>query len=318
LRILVTGGFGFLGGRIVQYFLGAGHEVLLGTSRDVKSHNSSIGGAQVVQTLWNNPAALEKVCASVDVIIHASGMNAKDCIDDPASALTVNAVATANILQSAIKQKVCRFLYISTIHVYTDILEGAVSEDDCPTNLHPYATSHRAAEDAVLWAQKAGHIDGVVVRFSNGFGFPAHRDVNCWMLLINDLCRQAVEKRELVLASNGMQVRNFIPISEICSAIDFLVCQMPFEKKIGLAGAINVGGKESFTVLEMAKLVQSRCSAILGFTPDLLVGRIGGECRTQLDFQLNRLNSLGYSHLHSSVEEIDRLLAYCDNSFSRD
>lgn len=317
MKILVLGGFGFLGGRLAQYFLDEGHDVTIGTSRDIKSRDFLLDGANVVHTPWNNSAKLDKACRDIDLIIHASGMNAKDCADDPVAALSINAVATANILQSAINNNVKRFLYISTIHVYTDKLYGDISEMDCPTNVHPYAASHRAAEDVVLWAQKNKSIDGVVVRVSNGFGVPTHRNVNCWMLLINDLCRQAVENKKLVLASDGIQVRNFIPISEICSVIDFIVCQLPFEDKVGEVGLINIGGKESFSVLEMAKLIQLRCENVLGYSPYLTVGEeCSGEI-SDLDFQLNRLKELGYTHYHELTEEIDRLLIYCSDCFSK-
>ena len=316
LKILVTGGLGFLGGRIAQHLLNEGHNVLVGTRNDIKLGDRFLDGARVVQTSWNDSAKLEEICAGVDLIIHASGMNAKDCLADAARALDVNAVATANLLQSAIKQNVRRYLYISSIHVYADNLQGEISEADCPANLHPYAASHRAAENTVFWAQKNGLIDGIVVRFSNGFGVPTRRDANCWMLLINDLCRQAVEHKQLVLASNGMQSRNFIPISEMCSAIDFLACKLPPEHRVGQAGPINVGGQTSFSVLEMAKLIQSRCGSILGYEPELLVREQGGCAQNpQLDYKLNRLKALGYSHSHNPIEEIDSLLIYCHNNF---
>ena len=47
--------------------------------------------------------------------------------------------------------------------------------------------------------------------------------------------------------------------------IDFIVCQLPFEDKVGEVGLINIGGKESFSVLEMAKLIQLRCENVLGY-----------------------------------------------------
>ena len=316
MKILVLGGFGFLGGRIAQHFLKGGHNVFQGTSRDLKSRNFFLDGAHVLQTHWNDRKKLNDICKDIDLIIHASGMNAKDCANDPVGALNVNAVATANILQSAIKMNVKRFLYISTIHVYTDILRGVISELDYPTNLHPYAASQRAGEDVVLWAQKNKLIDGIVVRISNGFGVPISKEVNCWMLLINDLCRQAVEHRQLVLNSNGLQIRNFISISEICSAIDFLVCKLSFDNRVGKEGPINIGGEISISVLEMAKIIQSRCGAILGYIPNLLVqGKNNNEEISHLDFQIKKLKDLGYSHKHTLLEELDKLLIYCSNNF---
>jgi len=316
LKILVLGGFGFLGGRITQYFINAGHDVFQGTSSEIKLVNSNGDGAKVVQIYWNDLEKLDFICRDIDIIIHASGMNARDCVDDPIGALHVNAVSTANILQSAIKMHVKRFIYISTVHVYKEILKGNISELDCVTNPHPYATSNRAGEDTVLWAQKNKLVDAIVVRVSNGFGVPKSKDANCWMLLINDLCRQAVQNKQLVLNSNGLEIRNFIPISEICSAIDFLVCQLPFDLNVGNEGPINIGAKTSLSVLEMAKLIQSRCGSILGYTPDLSVKIKNGSNKiSYLDFKTNRLKALGYSHKHSLVDELDKLLMYCSVNF---
>lgn len=316
LKILVTGGFGFLGGRIAHHLLHEGHDVLFGTRREIKPEDYPNGSAQVVQTCWNDADKLEDICSDVDAIIHASGMNAQDCAADPVSALNINAVATASILQAAIKKKVRRFLFLSTVHVYTDSLHGAISEQRCPSNLHPYATSNRAAEDVVLYAQKRKLIDGIVIRLSNGYGVPMHRGVNCWRLLVNDLCRQAVEKKQMLLESDGLQVRNFISIQEICNVIDFFVCRASLLKNVGEVGPINVGGKSSCTVLEMAKLLQSRCMSVLGFTPELLVRSHGSLNKAlQLDFQIERLLSMGYVHRYDPNEEIDGLLMYCQKVF---
>lgn len=319
MKILVTGGFGFLGGRVAQHFFRQGHDVLLGTRRDnrLEHYLNEQEQGQVVQTCWDDAHKLENICSGVDVIIHASGMNAQDCASDPVGALKINTVATASILQAAIKKNVRRFIYVSTIHVYTDSLQGAISELSCPTNLHPYASSNRAAEDVVLCAQKYRLIDGIVIRLSNGYGVPIHHTVNCWMLLVNNLCRQVAETKRIVLTSDGLQARNFIPMQEICSVMDFLACRMSLQRNVGEVGPINVGGKTSLTVFEMAKLIQSRCMSVFGFVPELVVGPRGNLNHSlQLDFQIGRFLSLGYVHMHDPNDEIDRLLRYCHDVFS--
>lgn len=319
MRILINGGFGFLGGRIAQYFISEGHDVLIGTTRNVLTQNFPSKLAKVVQTSWNDPEKLEEICSDVDVIINASGMNAKDCFADPVGAFQVNVVATASIIQAAIKKKVRRFIFLSTVHVYADSLHGVISEQDCPSNLHPYATSNLAAENVVLSAQKNNFIDGIVIRLSNGYGAPMRKDANCWMLLINDLCRQAVRKKKLTLKSAGLQSRNFISIQEICNVMNLLVCNKPLSMNVGDVGPINVGGETSITVLEMAQLVQSRCQGVLGYTPELVVDhKTGPSSSLKLDFKIDRLLSLGFAHANDPKEEIDNLLEYCQNAFSGD
>ena len=315
-KILILGGFGFIGGRIAEHFLNRGHKVFIGTSDKKKKRDNIFENAKIVQTDWEDKQKLDDICKNIDLIVHASGMNARNCIEDPVGALNINAKATASILQSAIKMNVKRFIYLSTIHVYSNKLDGIISEKNCPTNLHPYATSNLAGENSVLWAQKNKFIDGIVIRLSNGFGAPKTKEANCWMLLVNDLCSQAVKNKKLVLNSNGLEIRNFIPISEICNAIDFLVCQIPFELRVGNDGPINIGSKTSISVLDMAKLIQSRCGPILGYTPELLVKeKKNSDKISYLNFKTNRLEALGYTYKHTLLNELDKLLIYCANNF---
>ena len=86
MRVLITGGFGFVGGRVGQYLIECGYEVLLG-SRKIREIPNWLPQAEAVQTDWNNNAALLDLCASVDIVIHAAGMNAQDCVSNPEQAL---------------------------------------------------------------------------------------------------------------------------------------------------------------------------------------------------------------------------------------
>lgn len=315
MKILVTGGFGFLGGRVARHLASCGHEVVLGTRHSVAPHPGYDFAAKVVRTPWTGD--LSHSCDGVDVVVHASGMNAQDCARDPVGAVSINTVATARMLQTAILAGVQRFVFVSTVHVYTDTLEGTVLETDVPTNLHPYATSNRAAEDAVLGACRNAAIDGVVVRFTNGFGVPNHRTVNCWMLLVNDLCRQAVETGRLVLSSNGRQVRNFISMREVCRVMEFLACRVPLTESIGKIGPMNAAGERALTVLEMAKMVRDRCGAILGSSPELVMAATEPQSSPRyLDIRADRLRQLGYSFHDDPIREIDELLTFCRREFT--
>ena len=71
----------------------------------------------------------------------------------------------------------------------------------------PYAITHRAAEDFTLMFASRGKLDARVVRLSNAFGAPAHGSVDRWTLLVNDLCRQAVETKKLVFADRMVSMK---------------------------------------------------------------------------------------------------------------
>jgi UDP-glucose 4-epimerase len=66
----------------------------------------------------------------------------------------------------------------------------------------------------VRFMHERGDIEGIVIRVSNSFGAPAHQHANCWMLLVNDLCRQAVSTGQMTLRSSGIRRRDFVTLTD--------------------------------------------------------------------------------------------------------
>jgi UDP-glucose 4-epimerase len=313
MRILITGGFGFVGGRLAVHLAHAGHQVVLG-SRNTISSPAWLPQAEVAQIEWDDGRALEHSCNGVDVVIQAAGMNAQDCAADPVAALAFNGVATARLVAAASRAGVQRLIYLSTAHVYTSPLVGIITEDTCPRNLHPYATSHLAGEHAVLRASQLGQIQGIVLRLSNAFGAPVHKDVNCWMLLVNDLCKQAVQTCKLVLQSSGLQQRDFVGMTKVCRVAEYLAVCYGASMQPGI---FNVGTGVTQSVFAMAQLIQQRCAQVLGFEPALQ--RVQGEVDEQhpmLTYRADNLAALGInSNGLDNWAEIDSLLRFCQSTF---
>ena len=314
MRILITGGFGFVGGRLAVHLAQAGHQIVLG-SRNASSPPVWLPQAEVVQFVWDDDRSLERCCDGVDVVIQAAGMNAQECSADPVAALAFNGVATERLVTAATQVDVQRFIYLSTAHVYASPLVGTITEETCPRNLHPYATSHLAGEHAVLSASQRGQIHGIVLRLSNAFGTPMHKDVNCWMLLVNDLCKQAVQTRKLVLQTSGLQQRDFIGLTEVCRVAEYFSVGHSESKPTGV---FNVGAGMSQSVLEMAQLIQKRCARVLGFEPLLQCVQEGvNEQHPPLTYQSDNLAAFGInSNGLDNTAEIDSLLRFCQTAFT--
>ena len=314
MRILITGGFGFVGGRLAVYLAQAGHQVILGTRHSTTSPDW-LPQAEVAKIAWADAVALERSCDGVEVIIQAAGMNAKDCAADPIAGLSFNGLATARLVAAANQARVKQFIYLSTAQVYDNRLVGTITEDTCPRNLHPYATSHLAGELAVLSAHSRGELQGITLRLSNAFGSPTHKDVNCWMLLVNDLCKQAVQTGKLLLHSSGLQQRDFVSLTDVCQVIEKLVLG---HTKLKQANIFNVGASVSQSVLAMANLIQQRCAKVLGFTPELQHKQNGvDEQYAAFTYRTDNLNTLGIScKSQINTEEIDKLLQFCQTTFN--
>lgn len=313
-RILITGGLGYVGGRVAQVLAARPDmEVVLG-SRLLQAQPEWLPSAIMRATPWRDSGQLRQACSGVDTVIHLAAMNEIDAAGDPVGALEMNGVATARLMEAAKAEKVNRFIYLSTAHVYGAPLVGYIDETICPRPIHPYATSHRAAEDVVLAAHLTGALTGLVLRLSNGFGAPAHPDVNRWTLLVNDLCRQVVTTGKLVLRSSGLQRRDFVTLTDVGRAIAHLE-RLPREA-VG-DGVFNIGGAWAPTVMEMATLVATRCNATLGFYP--VIDRpepLSDEVSQLLDYRIDKLMGSDFRLEGNHDAEIDATLILCNQAFS--
>jgi len=304
---LITGGFGFFGGRMACYLRDIGHSVVLG-SRSQRLSPQWLPGADVRKTEWQDENSLADACRGVDIVIHAAGMDAPDCANDPAGAFEMNRNGTARLVQAACRSGVRLLVFLSTAHVYSPRLEGVITEDTVSTNPHPYAASNLAGEKEVIGGTRNQNTRGIVIRLSNGFGVPASPDTRCGGLVVNDLCRQAVEARCLVLKTDGLQRRDFIAMSD---AID-IIHRLTVMPEMPAAGTVfNLGGGWAPTIWEVALLIQERCHRTLGFLPRIeRVTPPPGQKSLPLDFRSDALNRIGITVPSGQTGEIDRLLQY--------
>ena len=314
-RVLITGGYGYIGGRAAHQLVKMGHKVFIG-SRSKNNPPDWCPKAKVIQLRWTDSESILNACRNIDVVIHAAGMNASDCVTDPLGALEINGVGTARLVQSATSIGVSKIIYLSTAHVYGSPLTGIIDEQTCPKNLHPYATSHLAGEKALLTGvQNSKNTTGTILRLSNAVGRPMTINTNCWMLFVNDLCRQAVTTGTLFLKSSVNIQRDFVPMGNLVSILGYLVNNKSNE----VGGAIlNVGSGSTMTLLDMAEKIQLRCRKVLGFSPSIQHSDDVNVIDKRIDFnyKVDKIKRLDISMNCDLDAEIDKLLLFCMNSFN--
>lgn len=312
--VLITGGLGFVGGRLGRYI--AGHtdlNVRLTTRRPGASRPVWLRNGTVTQLDLYTGDGLEAACAGVKCIIHLAAMNEVESVENPEKAFIINSLGTLKLLGAAERAGVERFIYFSTAHVYGAPLAGRITELTLPRPSHPYAITHKAAEDFVLASHDRRKITGIVLRLSNGFGAPDDPSVNRWMLLVADLCRQAVTTGRLVLRSSGLQQRDFITLEDV-SMVATRFITLPIDACGD--GLFNLGGECAMSVFAMAERISARCAAVLGFTPQIIRPEPkADELVTPLDYRIDKLLSKGFSLRGDIDSELDATLRLCQRSF---
>ena len=315
MKILITGGTGYLGGRLAHYLKNInGFEIIIASRKCLEEKIISTD-FKTIHINWDSDENLIKICRDVDTIIHLAGINTSDSLYDPVKALEFNGVTTGKLLRSAVKSGVTKFIYFSTAHVYKSPLIGTITEETLPVSLHPYATSHKAGEDMVLAAHSRNEIEGVVFRLSNSIGAPINKEVNCWMLLANDLCKQAVISGKMKLISNGLQRRDFITISDLCRAVEYFLKLPLAHSKNNL---FNLGGNWSSTVWELACMISSLCKKNLNFEPEVFrIKPISSDISVNFEYKISKLEETGFTFCNNREEEILNLLHFCKSNFSK-
>jgi UDP-glucose 4-epimerase len=312
LKILITGGLGYLGGRIADSLKRNHPEstIALGTSRKFSEAPDWAKAFQIVQLNLLDPASIEKAVSNdISVVIHLAALNEHDSLKNIEAAWKTNTLGTQALLSAAGQKQILKFIYFSTFHVYGDC-QGEITEDSPTRPYHPYAATHRAAEDMVRFYQRYKDMETLTLRLSNGFGYPMDPGVNRWTLIFNDLCRQAMTSGEMVIKSSGKQHRDFIALYDVAAAVDHFLFKNPEKWDDGL---FNLGGDCSFSILEIAKIIATVYKKKYGKSVSIqITGKDNEDRYDPVHFNIDKLKKTGF-HLTGNMEkEIEQTLSLCE------
>jgi UDP-glucose 4-epimerase len=306
--VLLTGGFGTLGGRLAERLARHGQVRLVLGTRTPAAPPAWAPRAEVRRTDWASEATLAPALAGVTHVVHLAAMNDVDCAADAAAAETVNVRHTERLVREAARAGVGRLVYASTIQVYGSPPPEFVDETTTPRPANAYAATHLRAEEVVAGA------GGVRLRLANGFGAPVSRDARIWQVVVNDLCRGAAERGEMRLTSSGRQYRNFIPFADSVAALEWAALAPAPDVTDGL---YNVGGERTMTLLEMAERIAARCAATLGTRPTLRRGADDPRApHAPFTVDSSRVRRAGAPLTGDLDGELDRLLLACREWFA--
>jgi UDP-glucose 4-epimerase len=135
--VLVTGGLGYLGGRLAHFLKGAGYEVIIGTRSIPKFLSLWAEGIAIRTVNYQDVDSCRSACEEVSVVIHLAAPNEIVCGKDIPTAIEGTVTATAHMAQAASELGVERFFYMSTAHVYGSPMAGTLTEDLLTAPSHP-------------------------------------------------------------------------------------------------------------------------------------------------------------------------------------
>jgi len=306
MKTLITGGFGYIGSSIANNLNQKNYKISI-CSRYKKKPNEWTKKINVQNIEWQNNIKLEKLCHNHDVVIHTAGMNSIDCFNNPKDAVKCNQLNTKKLTLAAIKSEVKLLIYISTAHVYSSPLKGIINEKTKTINKHPYASSHQLGELEILNLTKDTKTKPIIIRLSNAYGIPIEKNINSWNLIINSFCLEATKNLSIELDSDGLEKRDFINLNDVNSAIELILKSQSDLPK----GIYNLGSGISYTIIQIAKIIQNLMLDKFGIKIDIRINRKNVKKVELFKYDTKKIESIGFSAKNDIKKDILEILEYC-------
>ncbi|MDQ6746266.1 MAG: NAD-dependent epimerase/dehydratase family protein [Actinomycetota bacterium] len=241
MRVLVTGGSGFIGSHVVDKLRARGHEPVIYDLRPSPWHRDPAHPVDTVLGSITDREALERALHSCDAVAHLAAVaDVNDVHAEPEDAERVNARGTVAVLEAARRAGVKRIVYASTIWVYSDCEPEAVDEETLlPPPSHLYTSTKLAGELYCKAYQELYGIDYTILRFGIPYG-PRAREAAVIPAFVN----KAFKGEALTLAGDGSQSRRFVYVEDLADGVALGLNEMASNRVYNLASDENVTIKQ--------------------------------------------------------------------------
>lgn len=304
MRILVTGGNGYLGTYFVKALSACGHEVYY----TVRRQREMVSGNVRYLNLADDSSFTE-VCRGMDVVIHTATMDERKIPSDGRAALEINAFGTRQLYLDAVKCGVKKFIYMSTFHVY-GYSSGVIDESTIPMPKSDYGLTHYFAEQYLMQLSKNNSCKVDIIRLTNGVGVPLG-NADKWYLAVNDFCRSAFENQKIVLQSDGTPLRDFVAIHDLAEAVRILAEENgrePFE-------IYNISSQQSISMKDAAEQVADLYTNKYGKHCGLVIpGTLEKKEHTVLPLTVlsGKIRKLGWENHEQLADTIEDIFLYLE------
>jgi len=294
MKLLITGGAGFIGSNFIHYILNKyPHYKVVNLDKLTYA-----GNLENLRDIKDNPrykfvrgdicdeTVVNELAKEVDAIINfAAETHVDRSISDPQSFIRTDILGTQVLLEATKKYKLKRYLQVSTDEVYGSIEKGSFRESDLLTPSSPYAASKAGGDLMVIAYHKTFGLPVVITRGSNTYG-PYQYPEKLIPLFITNL----LENKKVPIYGDGLNVRDWLYVRDHCSGIDLV-----FHK--GKGGEIyNLAAGNEKTNLEITKIILSELSFNESWI-EYVKDRPGHDRRYSLE--TTKIRALGWKPEHN-------------------
>jgi len=255
MKILITGGAGFIGSNFILHMMNSHPEVGI-INLDILTYAGNLNNLKSVEKNPRYAFIKGDICDPdivnaiikkhrVDTIIHFAAESHVDrSITQASEFVRTNVLGTQNLLECARHQPISRFIHISTDEVYGSTLKGSFKENDILSPSSPYSASKAGSDLLALSYFKTYNLPVIITRCTNNFG-PYQYPEKLIPLFVTNL----IGGKKIPVYGTGKNIRDWIHVGDHCRAVEFVLDK-------GTTGEIyNIGGGNEKTNIEITEKI---------------------------------------------------------------
>jgi UDP-glucose 4-epimerase len=251
MKILVTGGAGFIGSNLVDKLIDEGHKVfvidnLLSGKKENINRKAIFYKADICHLDKISP-----LFKGVDYVFHlAANPKVVFSVENPIESNQINVDGTLNVLYANYKNKVKRLIFASSAAVYGNIKKLPLKENMTPKPISPYGLHKLIGEYYCKLFSNLYNLETVCLRYFNVYG-PRMDPNGPYALVIGKFLKLRKENRPLTIYGDGKQTRDFVYVDDVIKA-NILAMK---SKKVGSGEVINICSGRNYSINYIAKLI---------------------------------------------------------------
>jgi UDP-glucose 4-epimerase len=253
MKSVVTGGAGFIGSNLVDYLVSKGHKVVVldnfstGKRSNLSHHKKK--NVEIIKIDLSKNMQLDKYFKGAKYVFHLAGLASLiQSIKNPDKYFNSNVFGTLNVIQTARKANIVKFIYAASASCYGIPNRFPTNENAKINLIHPYAFTKWKAEELVMNWVKIYNFPAISLRLFNAYGRRLNTS-GAYRTVFSIFLEQKVTNKALTIVGNGEQTRDFIHVKDLVRAI----LKAASSKKIGKI--YNIGGGKEIKVNKIAKLI---------------------------------------------------------------
>lgn len=257
MKVLVTGGAGFIGSHVAEAYLRAGHDVAALDDLSSGKPENVAEGVRFFRADICDPAGVREVFETFapDIVSHHAGhVSVSDSVSRPDVDCSVNVQGSLVVFQAAARSHVQRVIFASSGGAVYGSGSMLPTPEDAPLRPEsPYAISKVAGEMYLGFFSSSYAHGAVILRYANVYG--PRQSCSPESGVVSIFCQRALQRRSLMVSGDGLQTRDFVYVGDVARA-NLLALSGP-------PGTYNVGTGEGTTIRGLANMVQTAVGVVV-------------------------------------------------------